>query len=162
MNENQKHFKEILESFSTAMLITVGSNGKPHGRPMQVAHIDDAQTVWFFTNLSSEKVGEILDNSTVGITMQGGGKFLSLYGTAKIENNQQVIDQLWTDTNKVWFPEGKDSPMVTLIAVDPSEGEYWDVSGLTGIQYLYEAGKAYFQETGIDTQGLDVNEKVKL
>jgi general stress protein 26 len=162
MNEKQKHFQEILESFSTAMFTTLGGDGIPRARPMQIAEVSSDQQVWFFTRLSSEKIDEIQADPTVCVTMQGGGKFLSLSGTASVVRDQDHIDRLWSEPYKVWFPEGKNSPNVTLLSVEPTSGEYWDTSGLTGLRYFYEAGKAYFQGSEIDTEGLDVNAKVKL
>jgi hypothetical protein len=43
---------------------------------------------------------------------------------------------------KVWFPGGKDDPNLLLLRVDGKEGEYWDNSGLSGVKYVLEAGKA--------------------
>ena len=162
MSDKQKHFHEILSAFRTAMFTTLGADGIPHARPMHVSDIGSDNQVWFFTGISSEKVKEIQADPTVGITMQGGGKFLSLTGKASVVQEQNKIDSLWKEQYKVWFPEGKDSPNVTLLVVDPESGEYWDNSGLTGLQYLFEAGKAYFQGTEIDTSDLDVNAKVSL
>ena len=94
--------------------------------------------------------------------MQGGGKFLSMSGAASIVNDQNKIDDLWKEANRVWFPDGKDSPELTLLVVDPTDGEYWDTSGLKGARYLFEAGKAYFYGTEIEADHLDVNAKVSL
>ena len=162
MSDQQKHFHEILSSFRTAMFTTLGSDGIPRARPMHVSEVDDDNKVWFFTQANSGKIEEVQDDATVGITMQGGSKFLSLTGKASVVSDQNQIDKLWKEAYKVWFPEGKDSPNVTLLAVDPECGEYWDNSGLRGLQYYFEAGKAYFQGTNIDTSGMDVNAKVNL
>jgi general stress protein 26 len=75
MNDKQKHYRDVLDSFNTAMLCTLGDDGVPRSRPMQVADIDDENRLWFFTNLKSEKIAEIEADSTVGITMQGGESF---------------------------------------------------------------------------------------
>ena len=159
-NDNEKHFRGILESFSTAMLTTLGGDGLPRARPMQISEVADEDELWFFTQLSSAKIAEVQADPTVGITMQGGGKFLSLTGKAAIVRDQAKIDQLWKEPYSVWFPEGKNSPNVTLLKISAESGEYWDTSGLTGLKYIYEAGKAYFSGTGIDTEGMDVNAKV--
>lgn len=162
MNDKKEHFQEVLTSFSTAMLTTLGEDRIPRARPMQVSNVDGDNKVWFFTRLGSEKVDEIQADSTVGITMQGGGKFLSLSGKASVVRDQDKINQLWKEPYQVWFPEGKESPNVTLLVIDPANGEYWDTSGFTGLRYLYEAGKSYFQGSGVDTSGLDINAKVSL
>lgn len=162
MEEQKKHFREVLESFSTAMLGTLGSDGIPRARPMQISQVDSDCNVWFFTDLDSKKIDEIEADPTVAITMQGGGKYLSLSGKATVVRDQAQINELWKEPNKVWFPEGKNSPDVTLLSIEPSFGEYWDISGVAGLNYMYEAGKAYFQGTEIDTSNMDVNAKVSL
>ena len=162
MNENQKRFSEILNDFNTAMLTTVGSDGVPRSRPMQVASVDDQNQLWFFTDVESGKVDQIQADATVAVTLQGGGKFLSMSGRADIVKDQSKIDELWSEPNKVWFPEGKDAPSVTLLKIIPTEGEYWDTSGLTGLRYVFRAGMAYFEGRAIDTDGLNVNAKVQL
>lgn len=160
MNENQKHFNEILDDFSVAMLTTLGSDDLPRARPMQIAGVDKEHELCFFTDGRSGKIDEIQSDSTVGITMQGGGKFLSLTGKANIIRDQEKIDEHWTDMYKVWFPEGKNSPSLVLLKIIPDEGEYWDTSGISGLRYMFRAGQAYFTGEGIDTEGLDVNAKV--
>lgn len=162
MNDQQKRFSEILNDFRTAMLTTVGTDGIPRSRPMQVSNVDDQNQVWFFTDVDSGKADEIRSNETVAITLQGGGKFLSMSGTAEIVKDQNKINELWSEPNKVWFPEGKDAPNVILLKVDPSEGEFWDTSGIKGLRYMFRAGMAYFEGRDVDTEGLNVNAKVNL
>ena len=162
MNQQQKRFSEILNDFSTAMLTTVGDDGIPRARPMQVSDVDDQNQLWFFTDIESGKADEIRSNETVAITLQGGGKFLSMSGKAEIVKDQTKIDELWGEVNKVWFPEGKEAPNVILLKIVPDEGEYWDTSGVTGLRYLFRAGKAYFEGRSVNTEGLDVNAKVNL
>ena len=160
MNEKQKHFNEILDDFSVAMLTTLGSDDLPRARPMQIASVDNENELCFFTDDRSGKVDEIQSDSTVAITMQGGGKFLSLTGKANIIRDQESINKHWKDIYKVWFPEGKNSDSLVMLRIIPDEGEYWDTSGLTGLRYMFRAGKAYFIGEGLDTEGLDVSSKV--
>ena len=42
-------------------------------------------------------------------------------------------------------PSGKDDPSICLVRVDAEEGEYWDRSGVEGLKFMFEAGKAIVQ-----------------
>jgi general stress protein 26 len=162
MNEDQKHFQDILNDFGDAMLTTFDSDSHPRSRPMRIAEINDENELWFVTNNHSGKVDEIQANKTVAITMQGGGKYLSLIGRAEVVQDRAKLDELWSDAWKIWFPKGKDDPAVTLLRVMPDQGEYWDMSGMNRLRYIYEAGKAYFTGKVIDISDFDMNAKVKL
>lgn len=155
MNEQQKRFQDILSDFDNAMLTTIGGDGRPRSRPMRVAEVTDKAELWFVTNRLSDKVAEIQSNSVVAITMQSNLKFLSLTGTARIVDDQSQIKKLWSDSWKIWFPDGHEDPSLTLLKIAPEEGEYWDMSGLNALRYLYEAGQAYFRGESIDTEAID-------
>jgi general stress protein 26 len=75
--------------------------------------------------------------------MQDGRRFVSLSGVASVVADPALIDQLWSESWKVWFPKGKDDPSLRIVAVEPVEAAYWDMSGTTGINYVFEMAKAY-------------------
>ena len=54
-----------------------------------------------------------------------------------------LIERLWSEAWRVWFPGGKDDPSLCLIRVEAREAEYWDNAGTQGIKYVLEAVKAY-------------------
>lgn len=156
----QKQFKEILNDFSDAMLATRTADNYLHARPMHIVETDAEGGVWFVTDRHSAKVMEIENRPQVLVTMQGGGKYLSLTGQASFSENRAKIDELWSEAWKIWFPDGKDDPDIMLLHVEPRIGEYWDNSGTDRFRYLYEAGKAYFQGVALDATDLDNNAKV--
>ena len=100
-----------------------------------------------FQVATHHKVEEIVVDPQVLVTLQGKTKFAQLSGVASIVKDRALVDRLWKEDWKVWFPKGKDDPSLCLIAVDPERGEYWDNSGAKGLAYLYRAAKAYLQGT---------------
>lgn len=84
--------------------------------------------------------------------MQSNLKFVSVSGTAKAVEDRAKVDELWKESWKIWFPQGKSDPALCLLRVDGNKGEYWDNSGASGIQYLIEAGKAYVTGTRPDVE----------
>jgi general stress protein 26 len=140
---DERHLRDLLEGYDTAMLVTRTANGGVHARPMGVADINDAGDLYFATAAHSAKVREIEADSEVTLIFQGRLTFVSLSGTARVVKDQAMIDKLWSEAWRVWFPDGKTDSTLRLIKVDPAEAEYWDSSGLAGISYAFEAAKAF-------------------
>ena len=139
----QKHLYDLIKDFSTAMLVTHGANGGMHGRPMRVAQLEPDADAYFATSIDSPKVAEIEADPKVLVLFQSTTQFASLEGKATIVRDRALIEKLWMKEWSIWFPGGKDDPSLVLVKVDTSAGEYWDNSGLSGVKYLIEAGKAY-------------------
>jgi len=158
-----KHHKfiEILSGFDTAMLTTRGADGHLSARPMAVAKADSDGDLWFVCNEHSEKVIDLETNPLVAVTMQSANQYLTMSGRARISTERSRIDSLWNDAWKVWFPSGKYDPSIALIQVIPIKGEFWDNSGLQGLKYLFNAGKAFIKG---DTPEMDeaINAKVTM
>ncbi|MGB7327328.1 MAG: pyridoxamine 5'-phosphate oxidase family protein [Rubripirellula sp.] len=143
--DTQQKLIDILNDFDTAMLVTRGDDGSLDARPMAVAQVEDDGQVWFVTDRNSGKIADLMLDSDVAVAMQSSNKFVSLSGTAHAVDDRAKLDELWSEAWKVWFPEGKASDSIVLLKVEPTRGEYWDNSGLTGVKYMLKAGKAYLQ-----------------
>ena len=140
-----EHVKDLLKHFETAMMITHPARGKLHMRPMQIAETGTDGLLRFATSLISPKIEEISVDDQVHLVFQKSSRFLTLEGTAAIENDAKLVDRLWSEAWRVWFPEGKDDPNICIITVTPTQAEFWDNSGMHGIAYVFNAAKAYIQ-----------------
>jgi general stress protein 26 len=143
MDREREKLVDLLREFDTGFLVTRTEEGTLHGRPMAVADVRDNGTLYFAADLHSPKVAELENDAGVGVFFQSKNRWISLAGVAVVVHDRSLIDELWSESWKVWFPKGKDDPSVCLIEVLPSSGEYWDQSGAQGIQYSFEAIKAY-------------------
>lgn len=137
--------RDLLHDFGTAMLVTHANDGSLRARPMAVADVESDGDLWFVTDRSSGKMDEIAADAHVNVTMQGGGKFVSLSGRAAAVDDRRKVAEVWNEEMKVWFPGGKDDPNLVLLRVDASEGEFWNNSGLNAVKYLLKAGRAYLR-----------------
>ena len=154
---------ELLQDFDTAMFVTLTGQGQLRSRPMHLADIQPDGSIWLFTDRDSAKVAEIENEIQVNVSMQSRTKFVSISGLALRVEDRDKVAKLWKEPLKVWFPGGKDDPKLLLICVKGQAGEYWDNSGMSGIKYLFEAGKAYFTGTRPDVAGdPNIHGKVKL
>jgi general stress protein 26 len=134
--------RDLLDEFGVGMLVTRAADGSLRARPMALAEAEPDGTLWFATDRHSGKMDELERDGNVVVTLQSKAKFVSLSGTARGVDDRAKLSSLWKAEWKVWFPGGKDDPNITLLRVDGTAGEYWDNSGVSGLKYLIEAGKA--------------------
>ena len=134
---------DLLDGFDTAMLVTNTKNGALHSRPMRVAEIAEDGEIFFVTAAQSSKVDEIEKDASLTLILQGKLKFVALNGTGIVVQDQELINRLWSEAWKVWFPKGRADPSLRILKVLPQEAEYWDTIGMQGVSYAFEAAKAY-------------------
>ena len=142
-NNTRENLYELLKNFDTAMMIVRSNDAHIHGRPMAIALLQKNAEIFFFTRIDSPKIADIQANSTVTLTFQSSSQFASLSGRATVEQDKAMIDELWKEPLKLWFPKGKDDPAICLIHFSPEDGEYWNNAGAQGLKYALEAVKAY-------------------
>lgn len=138
--ENNLH--DVVKDFDEAMLVTYSARGI-HARPMAIAGLDESMTAYLLTDMNSIKVEEIRANPHALLTFQSAKKFATVSGKLTIDDDHALIEELWKEIWKVWFPIGKSDPNIALLKFTPSEGEFWDNAGMQGLKYVYAAAKAY-------------------
>lgn len=141
---SREHVHALLEDFTTVMLVTAEGSGratKLRARPMNVAALADDCTLTFVTSIDTAKVDEA-QGSAVQVVAQGRTVFVSMSGRAEVVRDRDRIEAAWKPADQVYFPKGKDDPSLCLILFHPEEAELWDVSGVKGLRYLFDAAKA--------------------
>lgn len=163
MTETQvRKLDELIDDFQTAMLVTRSIAGKLRARPMAIARHVDGGRLYFATRADDGKLEEILSSSDVAVTMQEKGQYLSISGTARIQTDRLLAEELWSESMRVWFPEGASDRQLTIIVVEPQYAEYWDRTGLRRLEFLWEAGKALLAARKASDSDLSGHGKVKL
>jgi general stress protein 26 len=140
--EAEKRLLEIMKSHGDVMFFNHDVDGALCGRPMQAVRIDDDGTSYFATGVDSEKVADLRLDPEVTLSFQGGREYALVTGEARISQDRALIDQLWSDAWKTWFPDGKEDPSIAVIIVDPDTGTYWDNTKTQGLSFLLRAAKA--------------------
>ncbi len=147
-DEQRSHLHTLLQQFSTAMLVTHGTEECLRARPMAIARVDADCGVWFITSMDSAKTHEIDADTRVLILCQNDhSAYLALCGRAELKTDRAMISELWQEPFRVWFPGGTDDPTIELIHVHPTQGEFWDNQGVAKIQFMFETAKAYVTGT---------------
>ena len=112
-----------------------------HSRPMMALQTDEFDgTLWFFTSKDSRKADEVSESHEALLSYSDpkAMNFVSVSGRASLTDDRAKIDELWNDMAKVWFPEGKDDPNLTLLRFDADKAEFWEAPNalVRGVSYL--------------------------
>ena len=86
---------------------------------------------WFFARATSNKVAQIEANPKVQLVF-GDPKamsFISVWGTAKIVEDDAKKKELWHDDLARWFSRGPEDSQVVLIRVRADEIQSWGAVG---------------------------------
>ncbi len=158
----QKHLYDLLKDFSNAMLVSNDQSGRMHARPMAIADLKPDADAYFATSIQSPKAGEIQNFPEVLISFQSATQFASISGTATLVKDRELIDRLWSEEWRAWFPGGKDDPDLVLIRVDAREGEFWDNGGLNGLSYAFEGLKAILKGEKLQNDKGGSHAKIRL
>ncbi len=141
--ERRKHLYDFLKDFDTAMLVTKSAGGHMHARPMAVAELQADADAYFVTSVDSPKVAEIGANSNITLTFQSSNQYATVSGHAEVVRDRTLIERLYKEDWKIWFPKGKEDPSIAMIKFTAQDAEYWDNAGAQGLKFVYEAAKAY-------------------
>lgn len=141
MNQKEK-IKELIGDNRVGIFVTE-NEGKLFSRPIAYADVDDENNVWFFTDINSGKIDDIINNRQVNFSFanHADNAYVSLSGVAEIIKDDAMIDQKWSVFMRAWFPEGKEAERLALIKVTPESAQYWDGSSSKVIM-LYDMAKA--------------------
>ena len=140
--DTKKQLYDVVKGFRAAMLVTYGRDGNLSARPMAVAELEPASDAYFSTSLTSPKIAEIEADPRAMVTFQGGSQFATIFGTVAVVRDRALVERLWSEDWRLWFPKGKDDPTLCLLKLSAERGEYWDTSGLEGVNFMIESVKA--------------------
>jgi len=151
LTENVEKLWTMVDDFRVGMLITRPHDGAPRPRPMTMAKRDGG-TVTFVTNRDNALTEELENEAGCAIAMQSDRKYVSLRGLAELDHDIEAIESVWSETMRVWFPDGPKGGRIVLVRVSVIEGEYWDMSGIHMARYLFNAAKAYAKGKPLDEE----------
>jgi general stress protein 26 len=129
-NGSVKKLRKIMRDVRTAMLATVGRDGRVHSRPMMTSDVEFDGNLWFIASTSSALAQEITANPNVNVAYASpeDDRYISVSGTASFVHDPARLKELWSGKHKAWFPEGRKDPDLALLRVEVQLAEYWDDS----------------------------------
>ena len=142
MENGLNNLYDLVKNFEVTMLVTHQSK-EMHARPMVVARLDKTMDAFLITDNDSVKVKEIGENSQAMLSFQSAKQYATVKGVIAVSHDRALLETMWKETWKVWFPIGKSDPNIAILKFTAQEGEYWDNAGMLGLKYVYDAAKAY-------------------
>jgi general stress protein 26 len=127
--EHKQKIWQLIKKINTGML-TTHHGGELRARPMVLVQDEYDGTLWFYTDLESEKVLELEQDHDVCLSFADPDSqtYVSLTGTGRATRDKKLIDKYWNSFVAAWFPQGKDSPNVGMLEIKIKRGEHWDSS----------------------------------
>lgn len=141
-------FYEKINAIKFAMLVTHDAEGLMEARPFTTQAAGRDGAVWFFTATDSEAVADISQNPTVLLCYADPSehRFISSSGTASLSQDRALMKELWKPEFKLFFPQGMEDPLLTLLRVDILKADIWD-SGKSKMEQMLTMAKV---AVGID------------
>lgn len=121
---------DLVSRAQSAMLTTMTPEGDHVSRPMAVQETEFDGDLWFFTYDDSDKVRQIQAQPKVNVSLSNDkrSEWTSIAGTAEVVHDRAKAEQLWSKPLETWFPDGLDTPGLTLLKVHGETAEYWDAA----------------------------------
>ena len=126
-SEAVEKLRSLIEDIDFCMMTTI-DGGHLRSRPMSTQQVEFDGDLWFFTKLRAEKVEDIqeLPDVVVSYVDEGRNLYISASGKATVKRDLEMMEEMWHNGLKAWFPEGLDDPQLGLIQVSVEYAEYWD------------------------------------
>ncbi|MFI5491987.1 pyridoxamine 5'-phosphate oxidase family protein [Actinoplanes sp. NPDC051859] len=159
--EKREKLKELVKDARIGMLTTMTADGRHLSRPMALQDVEFDGDLWFFAYADSDLVAELRAHPQVNVSFSDAKQhaWTSVSGAAAQVEDRAKAEELWNPLMKAWFPDGLETPNLTLIKVRAESAEYWEAAHSSRVVTLLGYAKAAV--TGKITQGGE-NETVRL
>lgn len=121
---------ELIDDIEVAMLTTHAADGSLVSRPIQTLKLDANGELIFFTAANSHKTAELTDDAEANLAYAHPGehRYVSVRGRARMDRDDDTIDELWTIAQKVFFPGGRDDPNLMVLRIRVRDAVYWEAA----------------------------------
>ena len=142
--EKRETVKNLVKDARICMLTTMTADGKHVSRPMALQDVEFDGDLWFFAYSDSDVIAQIQQNPQVNVSFSDSKQnaWTSVSGTAVRIDDRAKAEQLWSAPLKAWFPEGLETPNLTLIKVHADAAEYWESAHSSRVITLIGYAKA--------------------
>lgn len=125
---DRQHVADLVSRAKVAMLTTMTQEGRHVSRPMGLQEADFDGDLWFFAYDDSAKAAQIRANPGVNVSFSDteNHSWTSVAGRAQIVHDRRKAEQLYSSILNSWFPDGLETPGLTLIRIEADTAEYWE------------------------------------
>ncbi len=110
-----------------AMLGTNGENGYPHVKAMLKMENEGLRRIWFSTNASSKRTGQLLRNSKASVYFVDLERWmgLMLVGDVEVLQDMESRQHLWREGFEQYYPSGVNDPDYAVLRFTARWGNYY-------------------------------------
>jgi general stress protein 26 len=110
-----------------AMLGTNGDNGYPNIKAMIKMENEGLNRIWFSTNTSSKRVGQLVQNPKTCVYFVDfeQWKGLMLVGDVEVLQDEESRQRLWREGFEKYYPLGVTDPDYTVLRFTAQWGNYY-------------------------------------
>ena len=143
-DEQTRKVAELVKDQRLAMLTTRDPFGTLISRPMALQEVEFDGDLWFFAYGNSDLVEQVALNPQVNVAFSDTkqNNWISISGTAERTDNRAKAEELWNPLLKAWFPDGLETPELTLVKVHAHSAEYWEAAHSSRVITLLGYAKA--------------------
>ncbi len=125
--ESLKKLRELVNDIDFCMMLTDLNSQPISAIPMSTKKVDEAGNIWFLSGKDSEHNSNIAKDSKTQLLYSDKSdmEFISIYGSATIHTDKDIIHELYSKSDDAWFDD-KNDPSITALKFAPSEAYYWD------------------------------------
>lgn len=132
---------EHLQSMRTAMLTLRDTDCRLVSQPMTALEMDASGAIWLMTSRSGRVAAHVranlpADTLNLAFSDEGNSTFVSITARAKLSDDPQRKQALWSSMARPWFPDGADDADLILLCLEPMQAEIWDAPDNTVLRLL--------------------------
>jgi general stress protein 26 len=116
----------LLGTFPTCMLLQFRADGSMLVRPVLLASASPSGIVLIAIINDSPEVATLDKDGEVTLVFQSDHAHAWMRGVPTIDRSRATLDGTWDSRWETWFPDGPADPLLQLVSVAGTEGEYWD------------------------------------
>lgn len=148
MSETGELKKTLWKKMEAGPFVMVGLDGGGHSEPLTVQlDKDQVDTLLFFIRRDNRLARG--GPAMAQFVSKGQDFFACLSGMARVEDDQALIDKLWTKQAEAWFPGGRNDPSLALLRFDIETAELWEADiSISGKLKMLFGGKINPSEEG--------------
>ncbi|PUA79365.1 pyridoxamine 5'-phosphate oxidase [Nocardioides currus] len=112
-----------------AILTYRSASGDLVSTPMGTQDFEDPSTVWFITEVTSDKAAAITSDPRVNVSYSSDLGWVSLAGTARVNMDRDKLKELWDASAGIFMSGGPDDAENGLLEITGTTAEYWESPG---------------------------------
>lgn len=118
---------DLIRQIRIALLTTFDRDGTFHTRPVQTLAVEDDGTLWFFTDMHSDKADELRADMRVGLGYADtlANHYVAVSGAGALRRDPHKARELWQVEQRAFYPDGPGDRRLGLLRVQIERAEYW-------------------------------------